>query len=332
VVAGTAGDENDAAAATNGGDILTETTESDGLVDGIQTTSHGVHDGLGLLKDLLLHEVVELALHDLLELQFDGLDRTDVGGTVILGQAVDVQLALVDVSDVIILQVEDLLGVLDDGRGVGGQEELGGLGDAIVGQESPRLGAVQERLVRRSQEAGGGLLDGDILGGLLRRKSTLFREFHVHEIHLHLLRGAHANDQGRTLTGRDDLVGVVHRLEQQSKGALKLLNDCLGQDGEFNVWVLVVKVLGELGDALGIGLGLETEALALQERLQFLVVGDDTIVNNGELPVDVGSAEGKPLVIRFSPFSFVFIFLPLSFARLVEDQVGIMEKRETTYR
>jgi hypothetical protein len=52
--------------------------------------------------------------------------------------------------------------------------------------------------------------------------------------------------------------------------------------------VLVVDVLGQLGNALGVGLGLEAEALALEEGLQLLVVGDDTIVNDGELPVGVG--------------------------------------------
>jgi hypothetical protein len=52
--------------------------------------------------------------------------------------------------------------------------------------------------------------------------------------------------------------------------------------------VLVVDVLGQLGNALGVGLGLEAEALALEESLQLLVIGDDTIVNDGELPVGVG--------------------------------------------
>jgi methylthioribose-1-phosphate isomerase len=34
---------------------------------------------------------------------------------------------------------------------------------------------------------------------------------------------------------------------------------------------------------------LEAEALALQQSLQFLIVGDDTIVNDGELPVGIGT-------------------------------------------
>jgi hypothetical protein len=50
-----------------------------------------------------------------------------------------------------------------------------------------------------------------------------------------------------------------------------------------------VDVLGELGNALSVGLGLELEALGLEESLQLLVVGDDTVVDNAELPVGVRS-------------------------------------------
>jgi hypothetical protein len=53
--------------------------------------------------------------------------------------------------------------------------------------------------------------------------------------------------------------------------------------------VLVVEVLCELGNALGIGLGLELEALSAEEGLELLVVGDDTIVDDGEFPGGIGS-------------------------------------------
>jgi hypothetical protein len=53
--------------------------------------------------------------------------------------------------------------------------------------------------------------------------------------------------------------------------------------------VLVVEELGELGDALGVGFGLEAEALGLEQSLELLVVGDDAIVDDGELPVGVGA-------------------------------------------
>ena len=82
-------------------------------------------------------------------------------------------------------------------------------------------------------------------------------------------------------------MGVVDGLEKQTEGALELLDDRLGQDGELDIWVLIVNVLGELRDSLSICLGLEPEALALKQRLKLLVVCDDTVVDNGELPLGV---------------------------------------------
>ena len=115
VVRGTASNEDNATAATDGVDVAAKTTESNGLVGNVKTTTHGVDDGLGLLENLLLHEVVELALHNLLKLELKRLDCTNVGTTIGLFQTVNVERALVDVGDIVILEVHDLLGVLDDG-------------------------------------------------------------------------------------------------------------------------------------------------------------------------------------------------------------------------
>ena len=56
---------------------------------------------------------------------------------------------------------------------------------------------------------------------------------------------------------------VVHRLQQKTKSTLELLDDRLSKDGEINVWVLIVDLLGELCNGLSIGLGLELETFAL---------------------------------------------------------------------
>lgn len=82
---------------------------------------------------------------------------------------------------------------------------------------------------------------------------------------------------------------VVDGFHQKTESTLQLLDDCLCQICEANGWVLVVDVFGQLGNALGIGLGLESESLCGQEGLEFFVVGDDSIVDDGELPVRIGS-------------------------------------------
>lgn len=295
VVRGTASNEDDAAASADSGDVGAETTESDGLVGDVETTTHGVDNGLGLLKNLLLHEVVELALHDLLELKLEGLDGSDVGAAIGLLEAMDVEGALVDVSNVIVLKVHDLLGVLDNGRGVGGEEELSGHGHAIIGHEGTRLRSVEEGLVGGTEKARVRgkkvvLLDGDILGSSLGGEgSVLVRVLNIDEVDLHAALGLDTDDKRRTFSGGDDLMGVVDGLDEETVSTLELLDDSLGQVGEADGRVLVVDVLGELGNALSVGLGLELETLGLEESLKLLVVGDDTVVDNGELPGGVRS-------------------------------------------
>ena len=79
----------------------------------------------------------------------------------------------------------------------------------------------------------------------------------------------------------------MDRLHQKAESALELLNDGFGKDGEVNIWVLVEQEFGKLGDAFSVGVGLESKALGFEEGLQFFVVGDDTIVNDSELPLGV---------------------------------------------
>lgn len=293
VVGSTASDEDQTPAAPDGADVLPKATKCDGLLLSVQTTTHGVDDGLGLLENLLLHEVVEATLHDFLQLDLDGLDGTDVAGAVSLGQTVDVQLALVDVRNVVVLEVEHLLGVLNDGGGVRGEEELGRLGHAVVRQESTRLRAVEERLVsgetRHRQEVVA-LLKSDVLAGALGGKSlAVLSELDVNKVDLHLLLGLDTNDERRTLAGSDNLAGEVDALHEQTESALQLLDNGLDKAGEVEAGVLVEDVLGQLGNGLGVGLGLKAHALGLEESPQLLVVGDDTIVNDGKLPLGVGT-------------------------------------------
>lgn len=82
----------------------------------------------------------------------------------------------------------------------------------------------------------------------------------------------------------------MNGLDEKTVGTLKLVDDGLGQVGEANLGVLIVDVLGQLGNALGIGFSLKLETLAAEESLQLLVVGDDAIVDDSEFPIGVRSA------------------------------------------
>lgn len=181
--------------------------------------------------------------------------------------------------------------MLDNGGGVRGEEELGGHGHAIISHEGTRLGAVKQRLVGSSKETtvgrekvGAALLESNVLRSGFSRESILLRKLNVDKVNLHAALSLDTNDQGRTLAGRNDLVRVVDRLDEQAIGALEFLDDGLGEVGETDLGVLVVNVLCELGNALGIGLGLELETLAAEQGLEFLVVCNDTVVDDGELP------------------------------------------------
>lgn len=296
VVRGTASDEDQTPAAPDGADVLPQTTKRYSPVLGVQATTHGVDDGLGLLENLLLHEVVEAALHDLLQLNLQSLNSADIASAIGLAKTVDVELSLVDVGNVVVLEVENLLGVLDDSRWVGGEEELGWLRRTVVGEESAGLRAVEEGLVRGGKQATTDLVLNhcNVLAGTLGRKcvtQTHIRSWlDVHKVDLHLPLRPHTDDQGRTLAGRDNFMRVVHALDEETESSLQLFDDGLDEGGEVNVRVLVVNVLGELGNGLGVGLSLELEALGLKESLEFLVVGDDTVVDDGKLPVGVRPA------------------------------------------
>ena len=114
VVRGTAGNEHNATAAADGGQVSLETTQGDLVGIKVDTTTHGVDNGLGLFVDLRLHEVVEGSLHDLSELNLQGLDGANGGDTIIATEAVDAELTLADVGNIIVEEIQDGLGVLNN--------------------------------------------------------------------------------------------------------------------------------------------------------------------------------------------------------------------------
>lgn len=92
MVRGTASNEHNASGATHDGEVATQTTEGDLVVLKVDTATHGVDNRLRLLVDLLLHKVIERALHDFGQFDLQGLDRAEGRVTVLTAQAVHVEL------------------------------------------------------------------------------------------------------------------------------------------------------------------------------------------------------------------------------------------------
>jgi hypothetical protein len=103
VVRSTTGNKYDAPAAPYDTEICLESTKRDLVRVKVDATSHRVDNGFRLLVNLLLHEMVKGALHDRRELDLEGLDGSDGRNTVTTAQTVNVEFALGNVSNVIVL-------------------------------------------------------------------------------------------------------------------------------------------------------------------------------------------------------------------------------------
>lgn len=83
-----------------------DSAQRNGIVLKVQTSPHRVHHRFRLLEDLLLHEVVVIALHDLLNLHFQGRDLASVRIVHAATKTMDAQRALLNGRDVVILKRE----------------------------------------------------------------------------------------------------------------------------------------------------------------------------------------------------------------------------------
>ena len=92
MVTGSTGYEKQPPAPPNDGQVGLQSSQGDGPAVKVDSTTHGVDDGFGLLVDFLLHKVVELTLHDLGEFNLERLDGSDGRKAVVLSESVDVEL------------------------------------------------------------------------------------------------------------------------------------------------------------------------------------------------------------------------------------------------
>lgn len=295
MVRGTTCGHDDSAATTDCVEKGSKTAKLDLTLVKVDTTTHRVDDRVGLLVDLLLHKVVKGALHDLGQLHLQSLDGTHGAKAIVSSQSVNVELTLGNVSDIVVLEVEDTLSVLNDSGGVGSNEILDGLGETVLGQESTGL---------RAEELVVGVGDGERARargvGARRSKETsiaetrLFNsttELDVNKVDLELLLGLDTDQKGRTSTSNDNLSGKVNRLENKGESTLELLDDALDERGKVGLAALsrVVEVLAENGYGFSVGLALKLEAALLENHPELPKVGDDTVVDDSELVGWVGS-------------------------------------------
>lgn len=84
-------------------DNYLDSAQSDGIVLKVEPPSHSVHHRLWLLKDLLLHEVLVIALHNLLNLHFERRDLAGVRIVHATTQPMDTQGAFFYGRDIVVL-------------------------------------------------------------------------------------------------------------------------------------------------------------------------------------------------------------------------------------
>ena len=91
MVTGTTSTEYNSFASTNSLQVSLETTQSDFVGFKVNTTTHSVHNGIGLLVDFLLHKVVKFALHNFVDFNFQSLDRTDCWDAIVTSETVNME-------------------------------------------------------------------------------------------------------------------------------------------------------------------------------------------------------------------------------------------------
>ena len=219
---GAAGADDNAAGIDELVAMLDDAAQRNLLALGVQAALDAGAQGAGLLPNLLQHEVRETALLQLVERKAEGVHLRRL---VHLLQVDDVNLAAaIHVGNLLVLEVNDLLRVLHDGRGVAAEVEL--------------------------------LLSTGV--------------------------GADTNHQRRPLAGAHQLVGMVLLQDGYGIGADDVLQGAL-HGGEEVALLGLLRILDELHQHLGVGVGAEVVALLLQLGAQRLVVLDDAVVHQREI-------------------------------------------------
>ena len=100
--------------------VVTHGGEDDGVVE--EASAHAVAQTTGLVKDLLQHIVGEAATVEHVKIH---VDLSDIDIHVLVAQVDDPQrLSRMADGNLLVVDINDILGIFGDGRGIGGDEEL----------------------------------------------------------------------------------------------------------------------------------------------------------------------------------------------------------------
>jgi hypothetical protein len=113
----------------------------------------------------------------------------------------------------------------------------------------------------------------------------LASEFDINKVDLEFLFRLNADQERRPTTSGDHLVRVMFRLEDESKGTLKLLENCLDKFSERDAFVRlrVVDIFCQDGDGLRVSFALELIAAVLEDEAKGGGIGDNTVVHDEEI-------------------------------------------------
>ena len=133
------------------------------LVHSLQAASHTVFEALGLVEDLLEHEVREAALVE--HIQID-IDLSDIDIDVLGLKVGDFHLtASLDADNLLIVDIHHMRGVFGNGGGIGGNEELIVIG-ADANDQRAALASGNERVGLATVDEHNGVSANDLAEGI----------------------------------------------------------------------------------------------------------------------------------------------------------------------
>lgn len=182
-------------------------------------------------------------------------------------------------SNIVILQIQNSLGVLDDSRRVRGDKEFDRLRHTILRKESSRLGSTQFRtsrvrsLRRNSEKSTSDISIGHYQSAPISTLQTLtfaiiigVPNLNINEIDLEFAIRLDTDQQWGTSSSSDEFIGEMNGFETKCERTFEFLDDGLDEFVETESFgrLSVPDVFTQDGDGFGIGIGVE-RVVSLEE-------------------------------------------------------------------